>query len=126
MLICLPTPNGRWYGTAPAYTAAQRTRWDDWERKERKARSTIILTVSAGIASEIETMWSAAEMYSHICAEHKIDTFERRGNITWRILNLRLPSGATAEQMNSHYEQFATLISESAAAGAHLSQSGTR
>ena len=109
-------------GTVTAYTAAQRTRWDDWERKERKARSTIILTVSAGIASEIETMWSAAEMYSHICAEHKIDTFERRGNITWRILNLRLPSGATAEQMNSHYEQFATLISESAAAGSPLSE----
>ena len=107
---------------SPAYTAAQRTRWDDWERKERKARSTIILTVSAGIASEIETMWSAAEMYAHICSEHKIDTFERRGNITWRILNLRLPSGASAEQMNSHYEQFATLISESAAAGAPLTE----
>ena len=110
-------------GTAvPAYTAAQRTRWDEWEKKERKARSTIILTVSAGIASEIETMWSAAEMYAHICSEHKIDTFERRGNITWRILNLRLPSNASAEQMNAHYEQFATLISESAAAGSPLSE----
>ena len=109
-------------GTVTAYTAVQRTRWDEWEKKERKARSTIILTVSAGIASEIETMWSAAEMYSHICAEHKIDTYERRGNITWRILNLRLPSNASAEQMNSHYEQFATLISESAAAGAPLTE----
>ena len=33
-----------------------------------------------------------------------------------------LPSGATAEQMNTHYEQFATLISESAAAGAPLTE----
>ena len=87
-------------GNGTTYTTAQRTQWEDWEKKERKARATIILTVSAGIAWEIETMWSAADMYVHICAEHKMDTFERQGNITWRILTLCLPSGATAEQMN--------------------------
>ena len=109
-------------GPVTAYTAAQCTSWEDWEKKERKAQSTIIFTVSAGIASEVETMWSAAELYAHICSEHKVDTFERRGNITWRILTLRLPSGATTEQMNSHYEQFNTLVSESAAAGSPLAE----
>ena len=96
---------------------AQRTAWDEWEKKERKARSTIILTVSAGIAAEIEMMWSAHEMYEHITAEHKVDTIEHRGNLIWRIQTLNLRSSATADEMNAHYEAFTNLISEAIAAG---------
>ena len=79
----MPTDAQREGTVIPAYTAIQCTQRDDWEKKERKARLTIILTVLAGIAFEVKTMWSEAEMYAHICSKHKVNTFERRGNITW-------------------------------------------
>ena len=65
-------------------------------------------------------MWSAFEMYEHIKAEHRIDTIEHRGNIIWRIQILRLSSGASADQMNEHYEAFTSLISEAFSAGVNL------
>ena len=106
--------------TGNALDAAQKGSWDEWEKKERKARATILLTVSDGIACEIEHMWSAYEMYIHIQAEHKLDTFERRAIVSWRIQSLRLRTGASADQMDDHYEAFTDLISEAMAAGLHL------
>jgi len=56
-----------------------------WQKKERKARSTILLTVSPGIASRVELLWSAYHMFEHIKAEHWIDTIGHRGDLLWRI-----------------------------------------
>lgn len=110
-------PNAEQTRTGNLMTVAQRNIWNEWEKKERKARATILLTVSAGIAAEIENLWSAHDMYEHIKSEHKIDTIEHRGNILWRIQSLRLDKGCNADQMNHHYETFTTLISEAQAAG---------
>ena len=113
-------PDAQSSSTGSALTAAQRAAWDKWAEKEAKARSTLILTVSDGIAAEVENLWSSAEIYTHITAEHKVDTYQRRGDLMARIHMLSLPEAASRETMIDHYERFITLISESIAAGTRI------
>ena len=120
-------PSGDWAGLEPpnasqstteaALTPTQRAAWENWEKKERKARSAIMLTVSRGIATDIEDLWSAHDMFTHIQAEHRIDTTQHRGNIIWRLQALHLERGATPDQLLSHFEAFTGLLSEAKAAG---------
>ena len=101
-------PDAQSSSTGSALTAAQRAAWDKWAEKEAKARSTLILTVSDGIAAEVENLWSSAEIYTHITAEHKVDTYQRRGDLMARIHMLSLPEAASRETMIDHYERFIT------------------
>ena len=96
-----------------------------WAEKEAKARSTIILTVSDGIAAEVENLWSAADIYPHIRAEHKVDT-QRRGDLIIRIHLLSLPEAASRETMKDHYERFTSLVAEAIAAGTRMEEGWER
>ena len=103
-------PSAQQSTTNNALNGTQTQAWDDWEKKERTARSTILLTISPGIAAEVEHLWSAYEIFEYIKAEHRVDTIEHRGNLLWRIQTLRLSANATSDQMNDHYEAFISLV----------------
>ena len=92
------------------------------KRRKGKLDPPSYLTVSAGIAAEIEHLWSAHNTYTHIQAEHRSDTIEHRGNILWRIQTLRLNTGAKADKMNDHHEAFTSLISEAMATEVRLEE----
>ncbi|MGG6494820.1 UNVERIFIED_CONTAM: hypothetical protein NY603_17950, partial [Bacteroidetes bacterium 56_B9] len=53
-------------------TIAQFAKWKEWERKESKARSALLMSVSSGIAADVENLWSSADIYKQICDEHRI------------------------------------------------------
>lgn len=99
-------------------TTAQKTEWFAWEAKERKARSTLLLTISPALAEELENLWSANEIYERICREHRVNTVERRGELQQRISFLRLQPDASREQMLQHYDAYVGLVAELAQAGA--------
>ena len=113
-------PSPRQTTSGNALTAGQKAQWEEWEKKERKARATILLSISPGVAAEVENLWSAHDMFNHIKAEHRVDTVEHRGNLHWRIQSLRLPSNASADQLDLHYESFNKLVSDIASTGAPL------
>lgn len=103
--------------TNAALTNAQRTLWDAWAAKERKARVTLLLTVSEGIAGQVEHLWSANDIWTRITATHQIRTSTRRNAINNQISLLHLPDKASYSQMIQHLEKFTTLISEGIGAG---------
>ena len=117
-----PVPLGAPAGTMPtsttglALTVHQGNRWKEWERKESKARSAILRTVSHGIASDIENLWSSTLMYAQILDKHRTNLIERRADLNHRMQLMRLPAGANREQMLKHYEDFSTLMAEASAA----------
>jgi hypothetical protein len=104
--------------TTADLTAAQMRQWDTWEIKERKARSTLILTISSALAAEVENLWSAHDIYSRLCTEHKVDTVERRGDLFQRIMFLQLGPNAPRDKMLEHLETYTNLASEVVQAGA--------
>jgi hypothetical protein len=120
-------PEGSWAGCDPptvensttgaALTNAQTTQWEKWEEKERIARAAIILTVSPGIAAEIEKKWSSHEMYSHIQATNRVDTDERKAELSSRLSSLKLSPNASRDMMINHIELFNTTAAEAIAAG---------
>lgn len=78
-------PEGEASTESGPLNASQRDKWQKWSEKEVKARATIIMSVSDGIAAELDLMWSSTDMYTHLCATHRIDTFQRRGYIATRL-----------------------------------------
>ncbi|RXK35701.1 hypothetical protein M231_07029 [Tremella mesenterica] len=92
--------------TAVALTATQRTTWLDWANKERKARSTLIFTISPGLATQVEDLWSAQEIWARITAQHQVKTTERRNDLNQRISLLRLVENANVDTMHAHLETF--------------------
>lgn len=84
--------------TGHPLTATQKAQWDAWEAKERKARSTLILTISPALAAELEHLWSANDIYTRIQAEHNVNTVERRGELLQRLILIRLHDNAPANR----------------------------
>ncbi|EIW69222.1 hypothetical protein TREMEDRAFT_62954 [Tremella mesenterica DSM 1558] len=106
--------------TAVALTATQRTTWLDWANKERKARSTLIFTISPGLAAQVEDLWSAQEIWARITAQHQVKTTARRNDLNQRISLLRLVENANFDTMHAHLETFSELVAEALGAGAHI------
>jgi hypothetical protein len=97
------------------------TGWEAWEVKERKARSTLILTISSALAAKVEDVWSAHDIYERICSEHNVDTVERRGEPLQRIRFLKLAPDSPRDILLEHLESYANLVSEVVQAGAPFS-----
>ncbi|RXK35919.1 hypothetical protein M231_06839 [Tremella mesenterica] len=106
--------------TAVALTATQRTTWLDWANKERKARSTLIFTISPGLAAQVEDLWSAQEIWARITAQHQVKTTARRNDLNQRISLLCLVENANFDTMHTHLETFSELVAEALGAGAHI------
>ncbi|GFZ51036.1 hypothetical protein JCM24511_08794 [Saitozyma sp. JCM 24511] len=111
-------PYAQTSSTTADLTVAQMKQWDAWETKERKARSTLILTISSALAAEVENLWSAHDIYSRLCTEHKVDTVERRGDLFQRIMFLQLSANSPRDKMIEHLETYTNLASEVVQAGA--------
>ena len=99
------------------------TVWNDWERKERKARATLLRSVSDSICTDIMNLWDAATMYAYVTTEHTVDTIEHHGQIEWRLTNLKLPPQPTSTQMTDHLNHFQQLLADLQMAGGTISES---
>ncbi|GMK55589.1 hypothetical protein CspeluHIS016_0206450 [Cutaneotrichosporon spelunceum] len=131
-------PHGQYAGVAPpmglaisaniaedphlVLDAAQLATWELWERKERRARAALLITVSDKIHDDIEHQWSSSNMYDSIVYRYRSNTSERRAHVHARLMNLNLVAPITFERMQDHHDKFSELATELRRIGYDLSE----
>ena len=113
----LAYPGPEYSITGAELTPDQLKEWVVWHKKEEKARAAIMMTVCDPISLELESKWSAKDMWDELASQHTVATPERRARIQAQILSLKLPNGADSSGMLKHLEDFIKLVAEITAAG---------
>ncbi|UOH83756.1 hypothetical protein LQV05_006493 [Cryptococcus neoformans] len=83
-------------------SAAKKASWEEWQKRESKARAAILLSVSEAIVTEIEDL---------------ADTDSRKNDIVYQLTHT-LPENSSSEAMQSHIDTFQKLIAEAKAKAA--------
>jgi hypothetical protein len=92
-------------------TADQRREWGAWQRREWKVQGVIRGTVGNGMLLDIVEMNSAKEMWDYIVDYHcRLDSLEGPSHIEDGLWTLRLKEDPSAEEMESHLEDFYSLL----------------
>jgi hypothetical protein len=91
-------------------TKDEKLEWSKWQKNEEKVQGVIRATVSKGILVDLLDMSSAKAMWDFIEEIHKQDTPEEQAAVRDALATLRLGENASADQMETHLEDFNVLL----------------
>ena len=103
-------PSAQESTTKGELTKDEKIEWSKWQKNEEKVQGVIRATVSKGILVDLLDMSSAKAMWDFIEEIHKQDTPEEQAAVRDALATLRLGENASADQMETHLEDFNVLL----------------